>query len=61
MLPQALHRISATQKRVPCEADALETGREEPPRSALDEGLIARSRAATPPVTFSNGLPHGSR
>jgi hypothetical protein len=41
---------------------ALETGREEPPRSApLDDRLIARPRAATPPVTFSDGPPHGSR
>jgi membrane carboxypeptidase/penicillin-binding protein len=40
---------------------ARETGREERPRSALDDGLIARPRAATPPVTFSDGLPHGSR
>jgi hypothetical protein len=40
---------------------ARETGREERPRSALDDELIARPRAATPPVTFSDGLPHGSR
>ncbi len=40
---------------------ALETGREEPPRPALNGGLIARPRAATPPVTFSDGLLHDSR
>ena len=39
---------------------ALETGREEPPRPALNGGLITPPRAA-PPVTFSDGLLHPSR
>jgi penicillin-binding protein 1A len=38
---------------------ALERGREEPPRPALDDGLIAPPRAA-PPVTVSDPLPHRS-
>jgi penicillin-binding protein 1A len=39
----------------------LETGRKEPPRPALDAGLIARPRAVAPPVTFSDSLSHSSR
>ena len=38
---------------------ALETGRDEPPRPALDDGLIAPPPAA-PPVTVSDALLHRS-
>ena len=39
---------------------ALEAGREDPPRPALDDGLIAPPPAA-PPVTVSDALLHRSR
>jgi penicillin-binding protein 1A len=40
---------------------ARETGREQPPQPALDDGLIARPRAAASSVTFSDSLSYGSR
>jgi membrane carboxypeptidase/penicillin-binding protein len=39
---------------------ALETGRDEPPRPAFDDGLIAPA-PATPPVMLSDALLHPSR